>query len=291
MKELVIVSGKGGTGKTSISAALAFLAHNKVLADCDVDAANFHLISGNYHVKESFPFFSGFAPEIDESRCTQCGLCTELCRYGAIVAGKISSMLDCEGCGVCADNCPQQAITMKQTQAGDVYISETRLGSLVHAELGIAIENSGKLVSKVRQQAKQIAQINQASLIITDGPPGIGCPAIAAVTGADLALLVTEPSVSGIHDLQRVYQLVRHFRIPLAVCINKYTISPQNSEEIESWCRDNSVLFAGKIPYSPIFQQAILAGNNVMEEPDKSVHQYIHDLWQQLCSLLEHSPN
>ncbi len=287
MKELVIVSGKGGTGKTSISAALAYLAPNKVLADCDVDAANFHLISGDYQVQENYPFFSGYAPDIDETRCTQCGICTELCRYNAIIDGKITSSLDCEGCGVCANHCPQHAIAMRQTQAGDVFISNTRLGTLVHADLGIAVENSGKLVSKVRQQAKTIAQNHSAPLIITDGPPGIGCPAIAALTGADLALLVTEPSVSGIHDLQRVCQLVSHFHIPLAVCINKYTISTCNSEEIESWCQENSIIFAGKIPYSSSFQHAILAGKNVMELTDITVHQHIQDIWHQVHSLLE----
>ncbi|MBP2638424.1 MAG: CobQ/CobB/MinD/ParA nucleotide binding domain protein [Firmicutes bacterium] len=289
MKELVIVSGKGGTGKTSISAALAYLAPRKVLVDCDVDAANFHLISGAV-VSKTHSFTAGFEPVVDEKVCTQCGTCSELCRFKAIDNGVITAPLNCEGCGVCALNCPKRAINMKEKEAGQWYVSKTRFGKLIHAELGLAIENSGKLVSKVRQEAKQLAETKKLPLVIIDGPPGIGCPAIAAMSGASLALAVVEPSLSGLHDLQRLWELTRHFQLPLAVCINKATINTTNTHTIIAWCNKNEIPIVGKIPYNDVFRTALQKGKTVMEISENEVQEKILELWYNLSKLLNIAP-
>jgi len=209
MKEIVVLSGKGGTGKTSMVASFAALAQNKVLADCDVDAADLHLLL-KPKVKEEKEFWSGQVAFIDEDKCTECGLCQELCHFGAIKDFKVDP-ISCEGCGFCYQVCPVDAITMKDSMSGHSFISETKYGYLCHARLGIAQENSGKLVALVRQNAKLIAERENLDYIITDGPPGIGCPVISSLSGASLALLVTEPTLSGIHDLERVIGVCRHF--------------------------------------------------------------------------------
>ncbi|CVK17897.1 ATP-binding protein [Sporomusa sphaeroides] len=285
MKELVIVSGKGGTGKTSISAALACLAPQKVLADCDVDAANFHLVSGAT-IRETHTFTAGFEPHIDEAACSHCGKCTSLCRFGAINSGIITAPLNCEGCGVCAFNCPEHAIAMKEKQAGHWFISHTRFGSLIHAELGLSVENSGKLVSKVRQEAKKMAATEHLPLIITDGPPGIGCPAIAALSGATLALAVVEPSVSGMHDLGRLADLADHFRLPLAICINKSTLHQENTNQMITWCLSKGLPVFGQIPYSDTFRTAAQSGQTVLEMPHSDVKKELTILWQNIASHL-----
>lgn len=285
MKELVIVSGKGGTGKTSISAALASLAPQKVLVDCDVDAANFHLVSGAV-IQETHVFKAGFQPHIEEAACTHCDKCTELCRFEAITNGVITTPLNCEGCGVCAFNCPEHAIAMQEKQAGHWFISTTRFGYLIHAELGLSVENSGKLVSKVRQEAKKIAQTKRLPLIITDGPPGIGCPAIAALSGASLALAVVEPSVSGMHDLVRLTDLVAHFQLPIAVCINKCTLHPENTEQIKTWCHNKAIPIFGEIPYSDSFRSAVQSGKAVLELPENDVKENLSALWKNIANEL-----
>lgn len=286
MKELVVVSGKGGTGKTSISAALAYIAQKKVLADCDVDASNFHLISDAV-VLNSSKFTSGFEPYIDSLKCTHCGLCTNLCRFGAINSGVIKSCIACEGCGVCASHCPSHAIIMREKHAGQWFISQTRFGPLVHSELGLAIESSGKLVSKVRQEAKRISQERSLPLIIIDGPPGIGCPTIAALTGASLVLAVIEPSFSGIHDFKKLVELTEHFKIPTAVCINKSTLNPDNTKELESWCKKKNLPVIGCLPYSDTFRNSLRTGKTVMETCDKEIKACIVNMWCQLVNLLD----
>lgn len=285
MKELVIVSGKGGTGKTSISGALAFLAPQKIMVDCDVDAANFHLISGAT-IKQTHDFKAGFDPYIDEGACTHCTKCTDLCRFGAINAGVLNP-LHCEGCGVCAFNCPQHAITMQEKHAGQWFVSDTRFGQLIHAELGLSIENSGKLVSKVRQEGKKIAIANHLPLIMTDGPPGIGCPAIAALSGASLALAVVEPSLSSMHDLERLVELVYHFNLPITVCINKSTLHTENTKQIINWCNSKAIPIAGQIPYSDAFRTAVQSGKTVMETDDEDVKKQLLKLWQTLAKRLD----
>ena len=285
MKELVIVSGKGGTGKTSISAALAFLAPYKVIVDCDVDAANFHLVSGAA-VRKSEGFKAGFEPEVDGELCNACGKCTELCRFEAMTAGVITAPLLCEGCGVCAVHCPEHAIAMKEREAGRWFVSESRFGPLVHAELGLAIENSGKLVSKVRQEGKRLAEAGRMPLVLIDGPPGIGCPAIAALSGVSMALAVVEPSLSAMHDLERLAELVQYFQLPLAVCINKSTLHPENTRNLKEWCRQNNIPVYGEIPYSDTFRQAVQSGQCVLELPDKELAAALSQLWNALAEQL-----
>ena len=289
MKELVIVSGKGGTGKTSISAALAYLAPHKVLIDCDVDAANFHLISRAV-IQEAAMFTAGSEPCVDRRLCTGCGRCTDLCRYGAIRSGIMTRPLDCEGCGVCADHCPVQAIAMREKQAGRWFRSTTRLGPLFHAELGMAMENSGKLVSEIRKEARRFAEDNNLPLIITDGPPGIGCPTIAALSGASLALIVAEPSLSGIHDFERLIDLSEHFHLPVAVCINKSSLHRENAQRIEAGCAERGIPVIGRLPYSDTFRNAVKSAKTVMETRDNGVKTDLISLWSELVRLLELSP-
>lgn len=286
MKELVVVSGKGGTGKTSVSAAIAFLSRQKILVDCDVDAANFHLIS-SASIREKYDFFAGFDPHIDETACVGCGICTELCRFKAIEKGVIIKPFQCEGCGVCAFHCPHHAIQMKEKQAGQWFVSQTRFGALIHAELGLSVENSGKLVSKVRQEAKKIAAKQSLPLVLTDGPPGIGCPAIAALSGASMALAVVEPSESGVHDLKRLVQLVAHFKLPLCVCINKSTLHLENTQKIISWCQTKGISVAGKLPYSDGFRYAVQEGKTILEIPGyEEEKEAVKNLWNNVVKEL-----
>lgn len=287
MKELVVVSGKGGTGKTSISAALAFLAPQKILVDCDVDAANFHLLCGA-DISETQEFKAGYEPHIDKAICAPCGKCTALCRFEAITDGVLTAPFNCEGCGVCAFACPQKAITMQEKQAGNWFVSDTRLGCLVHAELGLSVENSGKLVSKVRQEAKQLAMAHHLPLVITDGPPGIGCPAIAALSGASLALAVVEPSASSIHDVKRLANLVSHFGLQLTVCINKSTLHPENAQALVSWCKEKAIPVVGQLPYSDVFRNAVQSGKTVLEMPDNfEIKEAMGNLWRNLSGILD----
>ncbi len=284
MKEVVVLSGKGGTGKTSIVGSLAALAKNKVLADCDVDAADLHLLLEPV-IKQKHEFWSGQVAVIDEEKCTQCGLCQELCRFKAIEDFKVDPV-SCEGCGFCFHICPAEAVTMKENLSGHWFISDTKYGSLVHARLGIAQENSGKLVALVRQQAKLMAEKEGADCIISDGPPGIGCPVISSLSGASLALLVTEPTLSGIHDLERVLGVCRHFDIPALVCINKYDINQENTRQIESYCSSQGVEVASKIPFDNTVTEAMVQGLPVVEYSDNSVSREINLLWQNISRFL-----
>jgi len=256
MKEVVILSGKGGTGKTSIVGSFAAIAQSKVLTDCDVDAADLHLLL-NPSVKEENEFWSGQVAVINEEECTQCGLCQDVCRFDAIKDFKVDP-ISCEGCGFCSHICPVEAINMKDSLSGHWFISDTKYGHLVHARLGIAQENSGKLVALVRQQAKQIAERDVLDYIISDGPPGIGCPVISSLSGANLALLVTEPTLSGIHDLERVLGVCHHFGIPAMVCINKYDLNEDNTRQIENYCLNQGVEVAARIPFDNIVTEALV---------------------------------
>lgn len=256
MKELVIISGKGGTGKTSITASFAVLADHPVIADCDVDAADLHLILSP-RISERHEFRSGHEAVIREENCIGCGTCMDNCRFDAVrmkenTSGNSTFFIDtvgCEGCGVCVRFCPEQAIDFPERLCGEWMISDTRCGPMVHARLGVAAENSGKLVSMVRQEARRIAEEKKSELIIVDGPPGIGCPVIASVTGASLVLVVTEPTVSGEHDLERVISLTRHFNIPTAICVNKWDLNPEMTNHIERKARQANAQIAGRIRY------------------------------------------
>ena len=285
MKEVVVLSGKGGTGKTSIVGSLAALAKSKVLADCDVDAADLHLLL-ELVAQQNRQFWSGQVALIDQEKCTECGLCQEVCRFDAINDFTVAP-IPCEGCGFCFHICPEEAITMKETLSGQWFISDTKYGSLVHARLGIAQENSGKLVALVRQQAKKIAEKQEFDYIISDGPPGIGCPVISSLSGANLALLVTEPTLSGIHDLERVLGVCYHFGVPALVCINKYDLNEDNTRQIESYCLGQRVEVAGKVPFDNIVTEALVQGLPVVEYSQGKVAQEIERLWQTVTRALD----
>jgi MinD superfamily P-loop ATPase len=286
MEELVVLSGKGGTGKTSIVGSLAVLAERKVLADCDVDAADLHLLL-NPSVKEQARFWSGQTAHIDRDRCSECGLCQDLCRFDAIKDYTVDP-ISCEGCGFCSHICPVEAVTMEENVSGHWFISETRYGPLVHARLGIAQENSGKLVAQVRQQAKQIAEEQNLEYIISDGPPGIGCPVISSLSGARLALLVTEPTLSGMHDLERVLGVCRHFGIPEVVCINKYDLNSENTRQIEGYCLSQGISIASKVPFDNVVTEALVHGMPVVEYSDGAVSLEIERLWDIISGKLGH---
>ncbi|MGB5619991.1 MAG: ATP-binding protein, partial [Desulfobacterales bacterium] len=234
MHELIVISGKGGTGKTSLVAAFASLAENKVLCDADVDAADLHLVMAP-DIRQREPFTSGHTAVIENKRCTECGLCRELCRWDAIAEDFAVDAVACEGCGVCVHFCPEKAIDFPENSCGEWFVSETRFGPMVHARLGIAEENSGKLVALVRQEARKLAEARGVNLILTDGPPGVGCPVIASMGGASGVLIVAEPSVSGVHDMERVVQLAAHFNVPAMVCVNKFDINTEKSRQIEEF--------------------------------------------------------
>jgi MinD superfamily P-loop ATPase len=284
MKELVVLSGKGGTGKTSLVASFAAIADSKVLADCDVDAADLHLMLDPVRVQEN-EFWSGRVAVIDEGKCTQCGICTDVCRFNAIYDFKVRP-LSCEGCGLCHRVCPEEAITMEDCLSGHWFISKTRYGPLVHARLGIAAENSGRLVALVRQQARSIAETDGLKYTITDGPPGIGCPVISSLSGAGLALLVTEPTLSGIHDLERVLGVCRHFGVPALVCINKWDINSENTRQIESFCYDRGVGVVAKIPMDNVVTEALVHGVPVVEYSENGVSEEIHRAWDGVVASL-----
>jgi MinD superfamily P-loop ATPase len=286
MQELVVISGKGGTGKTSLMAAFSSLADSKVLCDADVDAADLHLIA-NPKVMRRNPFQSGNTAAINNDLCTGCGLCRELCRWDAISAAYEVNSLDCEGCGVCVHFCPETAIEFPENTCGEWFVSDTRFGPMVHARLGIAEENSGKLVTLVRREARRIAEDRNIDLILTDGPPGVGCPVIASIGGASAVVIVTEPTVSGQHDMERVAQLAAHFKIPALVCVNKFDLNIEITREIERYAEDKDIARLGRIPFDPTFTSAMIQAQTVFEyDGHSSLGAAIRDIWHQLSEKL-----
>ena len=296
MKEMVVISGKGGTGKTSIVGSFAALAKNAVLADCDVDAADLHLLLVP-DTKQTQDFVGGKLAAVVVEKCVGCGQCREVCNFDAVrLDGRGNDIVEktylidpvsCEGCGVCAHFCPVDAIEFGDAVNGQWFISETRFGAMVHARLGIAQENSGKLVSLIRKEAKHIAAERDNELIIVDGPPGIGCPVIASVTGADLVVAVTEPTLSGRHDLDRVVELTRHFGIPTVICVNKCDINDELTEEIRNSADKNNLKIVGEIPYNPAVTKAQVAGKSVVEYSNGSFKDHIISLWESVIGTLE----
>lgn len=286
MKELVVISGKGGTGKTSLTAAFAGLAQQSVLCDADVDAADLHLLTAP-DVRESHDFRGGGVAVIDEEACTQCGLCQEKCRWNAIKGGFSVDEIECEGCGVCTWICPEGAISFREKTCGQWFISGTRFGPMVHARLGIAEENSGRLVTLVRKEAKSLAEDQGLNLIITDGPPGIGCPVIASIGGASALLIVTEPTVSGLHDMDRVVQLARHFKVPAMVCVNKYDLNADQTKAIAQHAADNGLPVLEPIPFDPVMTHAMVQGQTVLEYDGVSVvSQVVKRLWASVQEMM-----
>jgi len=288
MKQLVIISGKGGTGKTIIAASIATLAQNKVMADCDVDAANLNLLL-HPEIQETHPFTGGKTAHIDDEKCTRCRECVDICRYDAITEKDdgeiIIDPISCEGCGVCFYICPVEAIEMENSLSGEWFVSETNYGPFVHAKLGIGEENSGKLVAEVRKKAKEIADKENLDFVIIDGPPGIGCPVISSLSGTDLALVVTEPTISGIHDMERVVQMAQHFKTQAACCINKYDINLQNTAQIESWCKKYSIPLLGKIPFDDDVTKSMVQRIPLTEYKNNSASKEIKQMWEKLHRL------
>ena len=281
MKQIVVISGKGGTGKTIFTGALGALADNKVMADCDVDAADLHLLL-TPEVIEKHEFKSGSTAKIDKNTCIQCGKCISVCRFSAISDDFIIDPIGCEGCGFCSLVCPPKAIIMEENLSGHWFISKTRFGPMVHAKLGIAEENSGKLVALVRKQAKELADKNGCDWVIVDGAPGIGCPVIASLSGIDCALVVTEPTLSGLHDAERVIEVARHFNVPVKLIVNKYDLNPKMSEKIEKYCNDNNVDLLGKISFDKSVVRAMVAGKTIIEYQDCPAKKEIVGIWEKL---------
>lgn len=284
MKEIVVISGKGGTGKTSIVASFAALADRKVLADCDVDAADLHLVL-NPKIERREEFSGGKKATIRADECIGCDRCIEECRFEAISYPENSDTprvnhISCEGCGVCARVCPVEAVSFEPVVNGEWYISSTNYGPMVHARLGIAEGNSGKLVTLIRREARSIAEKDGLNYIIVDGSPGIGCPVIASITGADLVLVVTEPTLSGRHDLLRVADLASYFRIPSLVCVNKWDLNPEITEQIEKEAEEYGVRTAGRIRYDRAITEAQIMKTSVVEYTGGAVSGDIKAVWQ-----------
>lgn len=270
IKELVIISGKGGSGKTSITLSLSSLFKNKLMVDSDVDASDMHLIL-QPKILEKHDFYSGKKAFIDKTKCINCNICKDICNFNAISDKIEINEYFCEGCGACKTKCPTEAISLIQQKSGEWFESQTKLGILIHAKLGIGEENSGKLVSQIRTQARVKAHNENAELIIVDGPPGIGCPVIASITGTDLVLIIIEPTQSGLHDAKRVIELTKHFKIKTVACINKYDINLNISQEIKDCLKENQVELLEEIPYSKDFTDAIINNKTLIEYNENSL--------------------
>jgi MinD superfamily P-loop ATPase len=286
MTEITILSGKGGAGKTSVAAAIASLTKNAVFCDNDVDAADLHLIF-NPQIKEEHEFSSGSKAVIDPEKCSVCGLCMEQCRFNAIHLNEHGipevKPFQCEGCRLCERICPEQAITSIQFNNNKWFVSETRFGPLVHARMGAGEENSGRLVTEIRKKAREIAIEKAADYIINDGPPGIGCPVIASVTGTGKVLLVIEPSLSGLHDAKRLHQLVKSFKIPVVAVINKFDINEEITRKAENFLKENQIQLLGKIPYDTLLVESIVNKQTILEfAPENKISKTIKSIWQQL---------
>ncbi len=286
MKEIVVISGKGGTGKTSLTAALSWLAGaDIVVADCDVDAADMHLLLQPDFARAE-DFHGGQVALIDQDVCTACGACAEVCRFDAITPGNDFYAVDpisCEGCGYCPRVCPTEAIVMEDRLSGQWFVSRIRTGAtMVHARLGIGAENSGKLVAKVKNEAKRIAAEQGKEFILVDGSPGVGCPVVSSLSGADFVVLVTEPTVSGLHDLQRVHELVARFRIRCGCIINKADLNLEVTAAIGEFLTANNIVALTELPYDEAFTRAMVAGRTIVEENDGPLALQLKDCWEKI---------
>lgn len=281
MKQIVLISGKGGTGKTVLTASFAALAKKAIFADCDVDAADLHLLL-KPEIIERYKFKGGHTARIDREKCTECSECINVCRFNAISDDFLVDTISCEGCGICYHICPADAIKMEQNESGEWFISNTKYGPMVHAILGIAEENSGKLVTQVRQKAKEIAKSKDMDHVIIDGPPGIGCPVIASLADVDLALIVTEPTLSGIHDMERIADVARHFDITTKVIINKYDINLKNTEDIKKISKRRKIEVLAELPYSDDVIKSLVEGKPLIEYSDDDITRDIISLWDKI---------
>lgn len=288
MREIVVISGKGGTGKTSVTASFAHLAaHRAMLCDLDVDAPDLHLLLSPDRA-ETHEFRSGVAAVIDPGLCANCGLCAGMCRFGAISAGLRAHSVDtlrCEGCGVCERFCPAGAVRLEEKRCGEWYVSSTRMGPMVHAQLSPGEENSGRLVALLKKEARERAEKAGLPLMLCDGSPGIGCPVISSLSGADRVVIVTEPTPSGAHDLLRVADLCRHFRIPAAVLVNKFDLNPEGGAALEARCRELGLDVLGRLPHDEAVARAMAQGLCVAELPDAPVSRALREAWERLSAL------
>ncbi|HID93184.1 MAG TPA: 4Fe-4S dicluster domain-containing protein [bacterium (Candidatus Stahlbacteria)] len=301
MKQITVISGKGGTGKTVVTGSLAVLAKNKVMVDCDVDAADLHLLL-HPQIEEQHEFKGGRLAVIDKDKCTGCGKCKEVCRFEAIREDRSKKQearnkhshfplltshyyidpLSCEGCGTCSLVCLEEAITLKEEITGEWFVSQTKYGKLVHAKLGIAEENSGRLVTMIRQKAQDIALQEGLDYVIIDGPPGIGCPVIASLSGVDIAMVVTEPTLSGIHDMKRVIGVCEHFGIKTYVCINKFDLSLTNTKRIENFCQSRGIPILAYIPFDEEVIDSVVEGKPAVEYVQGKTLNSIESIWERL---------
>ncbi len=295
MKKILVISGKGGTGKTFFTASLACLAgNNKVMVDCDVDAANLHLLL-HPDIKKSGIFKGGYEAEINKDRCVKCGRCIEVCRFEAIKAivnkdGNIEKVFidpfSCEGCSACKLVCPANAISLEKKESGKWFISDTKYGPFIFAKLDVAAENSGKLVSEIKEKAHRIGEKNKAQYIIIDGPPGIGCPVISSMSGIDLAVVVTEPTLSGISDMKRVIQVAEYFKVETKVVINKYDLNLNNSKDIENLCKNKDIEILGRIPFSLQVAKSIVESIPYIEfSGNDIISKLIRNMWAKISSV------
>lgn len=287
MIKIAVISGKGGTGKSTISAAFATLNGEVVLADCDVDAANLYLLFNPSHEEEE-AFIGGEKAFIDYSICSGCGSCIDYCRFGAIsmINDKVEiSDILCDGCYLCSRICPENAIGMVRNDKSLMYSGSFRNGKMVYGRLAPGEENSGKLVNRVREKAEQTAEENGIGTIILDGPPGIGCPVISTITGVDKVVIVTEPTLSGLHDMQRTIGVVQRFSLPAYVIINKYDLNPDMAGEIEEWCRENEISIAGKLPFDMRMTEAMVEGKSIIEfNPQLNISKKIEIIWNKIVN-------
>ena len=287
MREITVISGKGGTGKTSITAAFAHLARNHVVCDLDVDAADLHLLLAPRH-EHTEPFHAGHRAVIRADDCADCGLCRDMCRFDAIGQtwdGPVVDPVSCEGCRVCVHFCPEEAIDFPQRHCGEWYRSHTRFAPMVHARLFPGAENSGRLVTLLRDEARRLAESAGRDLILSDGSPGVGCPVISSLTGTDLAVAVTEPTPSGRHDLERVADLCAHFHIPLAVIINKYDLDSGNCRAIEQFCAGRGSTIAARLPYDPAFIEAMVEGRVITEFRSDGTADLVRRAWSDIQAI------
>lgn len=290
MKEIVVISGKGGTGKTSLTASFALLGGREVVvADCDVDAADMHLLL-QPDFAQAEDFYSGLLARIDADRCTNCAACAEVCRFEAIPVIDGQHTIDelaCEGCGYCPRVCPEEAISMEERNVGQWFISTTKAGSsMVHARLGIGAENSGKLVAKVKNEAKALAEENNIEFVLVDGSPGVGCPVVSSLSGASYVVLVTEPTVSGLHDLKRVYELVHKFNIPAGCIINKSDLNPQVTQQIKEFMEKEGIDHIASLPYDETFTRAMTNGQTIVEFDGGDLKQILADSWDKVKKIV-----
>lgn len=290
MKEITVISGKGGTGKTSITAAFAYIGKSDVLvADCDVDAADMHLLMDPDDINTE-DFFSGNTATIDNKKCIQCDKCIKACRFNAIHVTKgnyFINQVDCEGCGYCYQVCPTGAISMNKNKTGKFYIGHTRMNNkLVHARLNIGADNSGKLVSKIRKEAKVEAKKSKVKFILVDGSPGLGCSVIASITGTDYIVLVTEPTLSGYHDLQRVYELVEQFKLPAGYIINKADLNSEINNKIKEYLHEKNIDLLTELQYSNTFSEAITNGKSIIEQKNGELSKQLKQCWKKITESI-----